>query len=125
MRLGIADEYGTIWSGEPGASPRVGDLIPRRDEETFVVSLDLRLVLRALWRDFCDGFERAISFIETEVGLAPDSFPTEIAICRDYGGGGNRTRVTCPTENALSSENAPAPSDDADPRPLVTRGGAA
>lgn len=37
--LGIADEYGTIWSGEPGASERVGDLIKRPDEETFEVRL--------------------------------------------------------------------------------------
>ena len=38
--LGIADEYGTIWSGEPGASERVGDLIQRADEETFEVRLE-------------------------------------------------------------------------------------
>ena len=37
--LGIADEYGTIWSGAPGASERVGDLIQRPDEETFEVRL--------------------------------------------------------------------------------------
>ena len=37
--IGIADEYGTIWSGEPGASDRVGDLIQRPDEETCEVRL--------------------------------------------------------------------------------------
>lgn len=32
--VGIADEYGTIWVGEPGASERLGDLVLRADEET-------------------------------------------------------------------------------------------
>lgn len=34
MLVGIADEYGTIWVGEPGASERLGDLVLRADEET-------------------------------------------------------------------------------------------
>ena len=37
--VGIADEYGTIWAAEPGASPRVGDLVQRPDGETFEVRL--------------------------------------------------------------------------------------
>ena len=37
--VGIADEYGTIWAGEPGASGRVGDLVQRPDQETFEVRL--------------------------------------------------------------------------------------
>ena len=37
--VGIADEYGTIWAGEPGASERAGDLIQRADEETFEIRL--------------------------------------------------------------------------------------
>jgi hypothetical protein len=40
--VGIADEYGTIWAGEPGASERVGDLVQRADEETFEVRLATR-----------------------------------------------------------------------------------
>lgn len=38
--IGIVDEYGTIWAGEPGASDRIGDLIPRKDEETWEVHLE-------------------------------------------------------------------------------------
>lgn len=37
--LGIADEYGSIWTGEPGASERIGDLVQRPDEETFEIRL--------------------------------------------------------------------------------------
>ena len=52
-------------------------------------------------------------------------FPTESAISRENGGGGNRTRVTCPADSPLSSENAVG-SDDEPPRePLVTRGAVA
>jgi len=40
--VGIADEYGTIWAGEPRASERVGDLVQRGDEETFEVRLRSR-----------------------------------------------------------------------------------
>lgn len=38
---GIADEYGTIWDGEPGAagSTIIGDLVIRADEETSEVYL--------------------------------------------------------------------------------------
>ncbi len=53
--------------------------------------------------------------------IAPsETFPPESLICRVYGGGGNRTRVTCPTENPLSSENALASGDDKPRPPLVT-----
>jgi hypothetical protein len=37
--VGIADEYGTIWRGQPGASERIGDLVRRPDDETFEVRL--------------------------------------------------------------------------------------
>lgn len=44
--VGIADEYGTIWAGEPGASVRIGDLVTRPDDETQEVRLAaLALVL--------------------------------------------------------------------------------
>jgi hypothetical protein len=39
--IGIADEYGTIWSGEPGASVRIGDLVARGDEETQEVRIEV------------------------------------------------------------------------------------
>lgn len=39
--VGIADEYGTIWAAEPGASERVGDLVQRADQETFEVRLSV------------------------------------------------------------------------------------
>lgn len=32
--VGVVDEYGTVWDGEPGASRVVGDLVVRQDEET-------------------------------------------------------------------------------------------
>jgi hypothetical protein len=32
--VGVVDEYGTVWDGEPGASRIIGDLIVREDEET-------------------------------------------------------------------------------------------
>jgi hypothetical protein len=32
--VGIADEYGTIWDGEPGVSNIIGDIVVRADEET-------------------------------------------------------------------------------------------
>lgn len=32
--VGVVDEYGTVWEGEPGASRRIGDLVIRDDEET-------------------------------------------------------------------------------------------
>lgn len=40
--IGVADEYGTIWSGEPGAagSRRIGDLVLRYDEETSWVVIE-------------------------------------------------------------------------------------
>lgn len=39
--VGYLDEYGTIWSGEPGAvgSEAIGDLVPRSDEEVHLVYL--------------------------------------------------------------------------------------
>lgn len=40
--VGIADEYGTIWKDEPGASDRIGDLVQRADSETFEVRLTTR-----------------------------------------------------------------------------------
>jgi len=52
-------------------------------------------------------------------GTLAEVFPTEIAISGENGGGGNRTRVTCPAENGLSSENAFCSADEADPRPPV------
>lgn len=33
-RVGVVDEYGTVWTGEPGASQRIGELVMRDDEET-------------------------------------------------------------------------------------------
>lgn len=32
--VGIVDEYGTVWDGEPGApgSKRIGDLVPREND---------------------------------------------------------------------------------------------
>ena len=42
-RVGVVDEYGTVWSGEPGTSKVIGDLIPRkRDEETSYLYLRRR-----------------------------------------------------------------------------------
>lgn len=42
-RVGVVDEYGTVWSGEPGVSQIIGDLIPRkRDEETSYLYLRTR-----------------------------------------------------------------------------------
>ena len=35
--IGIADDYGTIWNGEPGSSEQIGDLVQRGDSETFEV----------------------------------------------------------------------------------------
>jgi hypothetical protein len=32
--VGVVDEYGTVWAGEPGESKRIGDLVVRDDEET-------------------------------------------------------------------------------------------
>ena len=32
--VGVVDEYGTVWAGEPGESRRIGDLVVRDDEET-------------------------------------------------------------------------------------------
>lgn len=40
--VGIVDEYGTVWDGEPGASgsKRIGDLVPREnDQETATLYL--------------------------------------------------------------------------------------
>jgi hypothetical protein len=49
--VGIADEYGTIWRGEPGASERIGDLVQRADQETFEVRLTSESELRKALRD--------------------------------------------------------------------------
>jgi hypothetical protein len=46
--IGIADEYGSIWSGEPGASDQIGDLVQRGDSETFEVRLTGRVRVRDL-----------------------------------------------------------------------------
>ena len=46
--IGIADEYGSIWSGEPGVSDRIGDLVQRGDGETFEVRLTSRVRVRDL-----------------------------------------------------------------------------
>jgi hypothetical protein len=46
--IGIADEYGTIWKGEPGASERIGDLVQRGDGETSEVRLSGRVRVRDL-----------------------------------------------------------------------------
>lgn len=40
--VGIMDEYGTIWSGEPGASEVIGDMVTRPDEETHEIYLERR-----------------------------------------------------------------------------------
>ena len=53
--VGIADEYGTIWAGEPGASERIGDLVQRGDEETFEVRLTTRSAM---------SYEREIRSLE-------------------------------------------------------------
>ena len=45
-------------------------------------------------------------------------FRPEMLICREDGGGGNRTRVTCPADSPLSSASSLAPSDD-EPRPQL------
>lgn len=39
--VGIVDEYGTVWNGEPGesGSKRIGDLVPRENTETAVLYL--------------------------------------------------------------------------------------
>jgi len=60
-----------------------------------------------------------------ELGADEDSdrdevFLPEMLISRDYGGGGNRTRVTCQADSPLSSENASGSSDDEPSPPLVT-----
>lgn len=46
--VGIADEFGTIWAGEPGVSERIGDLVTRSDGETAEVRVrfPIRLVNR-------------------------------------------------------------------------------
>lgn len=49
--IGIADEYGTIWSGEPGSSERIGDLVQRGDSETFEVHLSGRIRVRDLYHE--------------------------------------------------------------------------
>ena len=43
--VGIADEYGTIWDGEPGAegSSVIGDITARSDGETLNVYIESRL----------------------------------------------------------------------------------
>lgn len=56
--LGIADEYGTIWEGEPGASERIGDLVQRGDSETFEVHLASRSP---------ESYEREIRSLETRL----------------------------------------------------------
>ena len=66
--IGVADEYGTIWAGEPGASKRIGDLVQRDDDETFEVRLDealadsnaLTLIERIAMGDF-SGFNGAVA----------------------------------------------------------------
>lgn len=55
-----------------------------------------------------------LSWVAEARGLL-ESFQTEIAISGENGGGGNRTRVTCPTDSSLSRDSALAPADD-DPR---------
>jgi hypothetical protein len=37
--VGVMDEYGSIWSGEPGASEIIGDGVVRPDEETTAIYL--------------------------------------------------------------------------------------
>lgn len=40
-KIGVLDEYGTIWNGEPGSpgAQVIGDIVPRADEETYDVYL--------------------------------------------------------------------------------------
>jgi hypothetical protein len=40
--VGVVDEYGTVWAGEPGDSRVIGDLVPRDDETS-------TLYLRRKW----------------------------------------------------------------------------
>lgn len=48
------------------------------------------------------------------------SVPTEIAICRDYGGGGDRTRVKSRADNAISRGSSRAPAADGEHAPPLT-----
>lgn len=60
--IGIADEYGTIWAGEPGTSERLGDLVQRGDGETFEVRLTGRVQVRDLTHEAtCAIFDGAAS----------------------------------------------------------------
>lgn len=56
--VGIADEYGSIWKGEPGASERIGDLVQRGDSETFEVRLTTRSP---------ESYEREIRSLESRL----------------------------------------------------------
>jgi len=40
--VGTIDEYGTVWDGEPGATDSrvIGDIIARKDGETFALYLE-------------------------------------------------------------------------------------
>jgi hypothetical protein len=57
--------------------------------------------------------------VRTTIPIDGEVFHPEMLICRYYGGGGNRTRVTCPTDSPLSSGNTSGSSDDEPSPPLV------
>ena len=40
--VGVVDEYGSVWSGDPGASELIGDLMIRADGETSELHLRRR-----------------------------------------------------------------------------------
>lgn len=73
--VGIADEYGTIWGGEPGASERLGGLIQRPDEETF----EVRLATRSP-----ESYEREIRSLEARLS---EECANSLRLAQEHTGG--------------------------------------
>lgn len=62
--VGIVDEYGTVWDGEPGVSNIIGDLVVRPDEETLELYLEGPAVGRRLREWLADEERRAAECLE-------------------------------------------------------------
>ena len=85
--MGIADEYGTVWSGEPGTSAIIGDLV--QDDETATLYLEqpdrdaavtlIERIANGSFGGFNDAVKAAQNFLTARTRRLSDAADSEEA----------------------------------------------